>query len=119
MVTTWYWKVDGREMPTPTKATIDEYDLDSQSTGRPESGFLNRERVRTNVMRIGLEFHNLTPEQARILRTAIAPAQVTITVRRFYGDETRMMYAGDRHWTEWRDSDGNPHVDLQVQFSEY
>lgn len=115
----WYWKCDGRVMPTPKTATIDEYDLDSQSTGRPESGILHRDRVRHNVMRVSFTFANLNAEQARTIRASLAPAQVEITIRTFYGTETRVMYAGDRHWEEWFDSDDQLHVNLQVQLSEY
>lgn len=115
----WYWKIDGRIMPTPTKATFDEYDLDAANTGRPESGVLHRERVRHDVVRHNFAFTDLTAEEAWLLRTALAPTQIDVTVRMFDSTETKTMYAGDRHWEQRYDSAGVVHVSLQVQISEY
>ena len=116
----WFWKVDGVVMPTPkAPVQITEIDLDAASTGRPESGFLHRERVRHDVMQISMEFPKLTAEQAYMIRTAIAPTQVNVTFLLFGEPETRMMYAGDRKWTEWFDDSGGEHVSLSLTMSEY
>lgn len=120
MVKDWFWRVDGVAMPTPDDPVqITEIDLDAASTGRPESGVLHRERVRHDVMQLNMSFGNLNAQQATQIRSAIAPAQVTVSFWLFDDIVTKTMYAGDRKWGESYDSAGNAHVTLQLQMSEY
>ena len=120
MVKDWFWRVDGVTMPTPDDPVqITEIDLDAASTGRPESGVLHRERVRHDVMQLNMSFSRLNAQQAKLIRNAIAPAQVTVQFWLFDDVETRTMYAGDRKWEESYDSAGDPHITLQLQMSEY
>lgn len=106
-------------MPTPKSATITEIDLDAANTGRPESGYLHRERVRHDVMQLSMTFGKLTAEQAQTIRTAIAPTQVTVRFWLFDELVTKAMYAGDRKWDEWFDDSGEAHISLQLNLSEY
>lgn len=119
MVKSWFWQVDGVTMPAPKAVQITEIDLDAASTGRPESGVLHRERVRHDVLQLAMSFDRLTAEQARLIRTAIAPTQVQVRFWMFDDIETKTMYAGDRKWDEWFDSDGAAHISLQLSMSEY
>ena len=106
-------------MPTPKSAQITEIDLDAASTGRPESGVLHRERVRHDVMQINLTFDKLTSQQARMIRNAVAPTQVSVQFWLFDELVTKTMYAGDRKWDEWFDNAGEAHISLQLGMSEY
>lgn len=115
----WFWSVNGVIMPTPDGVTFDEYDFDAPSTGRPESGYMHRERVRANLNRYSLTFTDLSAEQAIQIRTAIMPAQFTATFQFFYGLESFTMYAGDRHWAIRFDNEGIAHINLQMQLVEY
>lgn len=112
-------KIDGIALPTPAQCETVEYDIDTANTGRPEDGYLHRERKRERLMAVTYTWRNLTEAQAALIRSAIEPPQFLLE-RRFLGETTqRTMYAGDRKWTEYYDSSGECHVDLQVQFSEY
>lgn len=113
-----FLKINGVPMPTPAECTIDEYDLDAPSSGRPESGYMHRDRVRHDVMRLQLEWKDLTAAQAALLRAALAPTSVAVEIYLFDGVVARMMYAGDRHWTERFDSSKTAHVGLKCDLSE-
>lgn len=115
---TWYLSINGVIAPTPTNGEIDEYDLDSSDTGRPESGYLVRDRKRCNLARYNLAWANLSAQDAWKLRTMLMPEQFTVTVLMFDQYITRTMYAGDRHWSQRFDSEGIAHISLQCQLSE-
>lgn len=119
MVKSFFWKVDGVTLPAPKSAAITEIDLDAASTGRPESGVLHRERVRHDVIQLSLTFHNLNAQEAQLIRTMLAPTQISVTFWLFDSLETRVMYAGDRKWDEIFDNAGEPHISLSVNLSEY
>lgn len=115
-----YHKIDGVVLPTPYRCTTTEYDLDSATTGRPESGFLHRERKRGNVIECELEFRNLTESEARLIHDLTEPPSF-VYEKRFLGQTVqRQMYAGDRHWDErYNDQEDDVQIDLTVKFSEY
>lgn len=91
--------IDGVELPTPDSCKLTEYDLDSAQSGRPESGVMFRERVRAKLISLDdISWSALTPEQAVLVRTALLPLTVSVTVRAPWGETTRTMYAGDLKW---------------------
>ena len=97
-------KINGVALPTPTTCSISEYDIDSASSGRGESAYMFRERIRANVCKIDLSWDGASPADAQTIRNAIADAFFEVTVW-FLGEERTMtMYAGDRsynpHFTE-------------------
>lgn len=97
---TGFMAIDGVELPTPDTCTFTEYDLDSAQSGRPESGVMYRERVRAKVISLdSITWTALSPEQAVLIRTALLPLSVTVTVRAPWGETTREMYAGDLKWS--------------------
>lgn len=90
-------KIDDVILPTPRNCTISEHDLDSDSTGRSEDGYIFRERLRSNVCKLDLEWVRITPEKAKIIRDAIKNEFFEVTFW-FLGEErTATMYAGDRN----------------------
>ena len=42
--------------PTPTKYEVEIQDIDGEGTGRGETGYMDRERVRAGVYKLSLEF---------------------------------------------------------------
>ena len=114
----WYIKINGAVMPTPITNNVTEIDIDSAETGRGESGYMHRERIRQNVASYDLEWQDLSQNEARMLRNALAPASLSVEAR-FLGSRTlRTMYAGDRQWTEQIHKDGSSTVSLTVKLTE-
>ena len=110
--------IDGVALPTPTVCPITEYDFDAASTGRTESGYMHRDRVRAKVMELEPEWENLTPEQATRIRTSLLPVTVAVTIQTPLGFITRDMTAGDLHWTPNPDHNGSMRWDLKTKLSE-
>ena len=115
----WWIKIDNVLLPTPDTCPITEYDLDSAATGRAESGYLFRERVRPGLFSCDLAWSGLTPEQANLIRDALAPVSFEVQIR-FLGDTiTKTMYAGDRKWVPAFLRDCTERWDLTCQLSEF
>lgn len=113
----WFMKIDGVIMPTPKECPITEFDLDRESSGRSESGIMNRDIIRTNVGSYDPEWEGLTVAEANLLRNAMMPASFTVDILFLGTTVRRVMSAGDRHWTQ-HFVNGRCHVDLTVQFTE-
>lgn len=91
--------IDGVDLPTPMQCQITEYDFDSAATGRTESGYMHRERVRTKLISVdSIAWDNLTPAQAQLIRGLLLPVTISVTIRTPGGYTTRDMTAGDLHW---------------------
>ena len=116
----WWIKIDGVILPKPISGPFTEFDIDSPQSGRPESGSMHRERVRHNVAMMELTWQHLTPDEAKLIRSAIAPASFTVEAR-FLGSTTvRRMYAGDRNWEpDFTDGGKTERWNLTVQLTEY
>lgn len=114
-----YLKIDHILMPTPdSPVSITEYDIDAPTTGRPESAYMHRDRVRSNVARYDFVWTNLRPAEARLLRDALTPSQILVEIR-FLGETIlKTMYAGDKKWQEYYDNKGVSHTKLTVALSE-
>lgn len=81
--------------PSPTKYSLEISDIDSEDTGRGETGVMSRERVRAGVYKLSLGFTNLTSEQVLAIKQAISPEE--ITVKFFDGSQVNAnMYSGNR-----------------------
>lgn len=116
---TGFIAVDGVQLPTPDRCTLTEYDLDSAQSGRPESGVMYRERIRAKMLSVdNVEWTNLTPEQAVLVRTALTPLYVSVTIRTPWGETTRRMYAGDLKWEPAFARDGTERWNLQTKLTE-
>ena len=81
--------------PTPTEYSVDMQDIDSADTGRGETGYMNRERVRANLYKVKVKFNNITSDDVLAIKSAISSAQFSVS---FFDGETitATMYAGDR-----------------------
>ena len=81
--------------PSPTKYSLEVSDIDSEDTGRGETGYMARERVRAGVYKLSLGFTNITSDQVLAIKNAISPAEVTVEL--FDGSTvTAQMYSGNR-----------------------
>ena len=81
--------------PAPTKYSLTVQDIDSDDSGRGETGVMSRERVRAGVYKLTLEFTNITSTDVLKIKNAIASEQIKVTF--FDGsDVTATMYSGDR-----------------------
>lgn len=113
----WFMKINGVIMPTPKECPITEFDIDSEQSGRSESGHMNRDRVRANLGSYDVTWHNLSASEASTIRNAIMPASFTVEIRFLGSTIVRQMAAGDRHWTQ-EYTNGQCRADLTVQFTE-
>lgn len=91
--------IDGVALPTPDSCTITEYDMDSAETGRSESAYLQRERIRSDIAKIDLSWDRLTVSAAQTIRAALSPASFAVVFHFHGSDRTETMYAGDRTWS--------------------
>ena len=104
--------------PAPTEYSVDMQDIDSADTGRGETGYMNRERVRANLYKVKVKFSNITSDDVLAIKRAIAPAQFSVSL--FDGDTvTANMYAGDRTLTlKSIDSNANCYWDMSFNLTE-
>lgn len=63
--------IDGVKMPTPSGYTYVEADFDSQDSTRSETGVLNRDVIRTNVLSPEFTWNALTTKQLQKLLLAV------------------------------------------------
>ena len=81
--------------PTPTKYSLTLQDIDSDDTGRGESGYMVRERVRAGIYKLSLTFTNITSADVLAIKDAISTSSVNVTL--FDGSNiSAKMYAGER-----------------------
>lgn len=81
--------------PTPTKYSLDIMDIDSEDTGRGETGYMMRERVREGIYKLSLGFTNITSDDVLDIKRAISGDEINVTL--FDGDYVSVkMYSGNR-----------------------
>lgn len=105
--------------PTPTKYSLDIQDIDSDDTGRGETGYMVRERVREGIYKLSLAFTNITSDDALDIKSAISPDLIKVTL--FDGDYVKAdMYVGNRSLTlKSVDDEGNCYWDMSFNLTEY
>lgn len=105
--------------PTPTGYSLDIQDIDSEETGRGETGYMSRERVREGIYKLSLEFTNLSSDDVLSIKQAISPE--TISVELFDGSVVvAQMYSGNRTLTlKSVDDQSNCFWDMKFNLTEY
>lgn len=90
-------KINGKQLPNPTKYRVSIADLDSSDSARNEAGVLVRNRIRDGVTKIELGFTLRGSDVSRVLE-AVQPAQVTVEYYdpRVFEYRTIQAYVGDR-----------------------
>jgi|GEM_PF-4537095 len=95
---TFWMKVNGILLPTPSACPITEYDMQSADTGRDESAVMHITQARGNLRDCDVAWEGLTPAQAILIRNAIAPVAFTVTVHFLGTTISFQAYKGDRKW---------------------
>lgn len=105
--------------PTPTEYSLDIQDIDSEDTGRGETGYMTRERVREGIYKLSLAFTNITSDDVLHIKEAISPEKISVTL--FDGSEvTVQMYAGNRSLKlKSVDDESNCFWDMSFNLTEY
>ena len=94
-------KIGSTNMPEPTELVVKISDLDSSQTGRNQSGYMFRDRIRggsTAPRTISITFPPLTGAQVKTILTAVSPSSVSVKYPDPYTGTTRTgtFYVGDR-----------------------
>ena len=105
--------------PTPTSYSLDIQDIDSKDTGRGETGYMVRERVREGIYKLSLTFTNITSDDVLNIKEAISPELIKVTL--FDGDSVIVdMYSGNRSLKlKSVDDEGNCYWDMSFSLTEY
>ena len=105
--------------PAPTKYSLTLQDIDSDDTGRGESGYMVRERVRAGIYKLSLTFTNITSDDVLNIKNAISSASVNVEL--FDGNTvTPKMYAGERQLDlKSIDDKGNCFWDMSFNLTEF
>ena len=105
--------------PAPTKYSLTVQDIDSEDTGRGETGVMSRERVRAGVYKLSLGFTNITSSDVLQIKRAIEPEEISVTL--FDGSDVKAkMYVGDRTLDlKSIDDDSNCYWDMSFNLTEF
>ena len=88
-------KLGSYSPPTPTKYSLEISDIDSEDTGRGETGYMSRERVRAGIYKLALGFTNITSDDVLAIKEAISGDEITVEL--FDGSTvSAQMYSGNR-----------------------
>lgn len=111
--------ISGYTPPAPTEYSLDIQDIDSSDTGRGETGYMVRERVREGIYKLSLGFTNLTSNEVLSIKESLSPESVRVTL--FDGDEvTVTMYSGNRSLKlKSVDDESNCFWDMSFSLTEY
>lgn len=92
--------INNTQMPSPTSYSVKLIDIDSANSGRGDTGYLTRERLRSDVAGIDVGWSFLTTAELNTVKAAISASSFPV---RFYVGGTgsaayksATMYAGDR-----------------------
>ena len=86
----------GVDLPAPSKYKLPNFDLDSEDSNRNELGYLQRDRIRSEIYKAELEFIVNSSDLA-LIKSAISPAQFEAKIISEVGIITKTMMAGDRN----------------------
>lgn len=112
-------KIGNYTPPTPTKYALDIQDIDSADTGRGETGYMARERVREGIYKATLGFTNITSDEVLLMKEALSPESIQVTL--FDGTNvTVSMFSGNRSLTlKSVDDDANCFWDMSFSLTEF
>jgi hypothetical protein len=92
-------KIDGVPILTPDQDVEMEYnDLDSEETGRDESGVMHRIVLRNGVRKISLPYESLTKEEYLYMRNLFAgKSEFTVTLKEHNGEMVDFIAYHSKH----------------------
>lgn len=116
-------KIGGYTTPPPVSYSVTASDLDSTESGRSESGYMSRERIRGGVKKINASWR-VSTDELLALTSAISSPSFSVTFffpTTGYYAENITMYAGDRTLNLVTDIDGESAAqwEFSVNFIEY
>ncbi len=88
--------IDGVDLPAPHKYKLPNFDLDSEDSNRNELGYFQRDRIRDEIYKGEFEFKVDSSELA-LIKSAIKPAELQVTLISEVGPITKTMYVGNRN----------------------
>lgn len=105
--------------PAPTTYSLDIQDIDSEDSGRGETGYMTRERVREGLYKLSLAFTNITSADVLGIKNVISSEEITVTL--FDGQYvTVKMYVGNRKLDlKSIDDEANCYWDMSFNLTEY
>ena len=105
--------------PPPTEYEVEVQDIDSEDTGRGETGYMTRERVRSGIYKVTVSFTNISSDEVLKIKSAIQPEQINVTL--FDGSTvSAKMYAGNRKLTlKSIDNESNCCWDMNFNLTEF
>ena len=83
-------------MPSPASYSLGLSDLDSESTKRNESGYMQRDRIRGGIRKYPFKWRCLSDSDASTLLSAVSGENFTVSVKEPSGMVTKTVYAGDK-----------------------
>lgn len=116
-------KIGGYTAPPPVSYSVTSSDLDSTESGRSESGYMSRERIRGGVKKINTSWR-VSTDELLALTSAISAPSFSVTFffpTTGYYAENVTMYAGDRTLNLITNIDGASAAqwEFSVNFIEY
>lgn len=105
--------------PAPTEYEVEIQDIDSEDTGRGETGYMTRERVREGIYKVSIGFTNLSSDEVLAIKQAIRPERISVSL--FDGNTVNAeMYTGNRKLTlKSIDNDSNCFWDMSFSLTEF
>ena len=111
--------LNGYTPPAPTEYSLDIQDIDSEDSGRGETGYMTRERVREGLYKLSLAFTNITSDDVLDIKNAISSEEIMVTL--FDGTSVdAKMYVGNRTLKlKSIDDEANCFWDMSFNLTEY
>ena len=106
--TKYPFKVNGTDMPCPSKCEVGYQDISAPDSGRTLDGLMHKEKVGQKV-KLDLEWKGVSDADASTILLAFAPEYVDITYHDTKTNSilTKNFYTGDRKAsTYWWNDDG-------------
>lgn len=94
---TYYFTINGRQVPQPATVTYDRYDMDSEESFRGLDGTMQRDRVATKV-KLNCQWNALTANEMSTLLQSMEEVFFEINYFDPYlgSHTTKTFYVGDR-----------------------
>lgn len=89
--------IGGVDMPSPSAFRVPNFDVDSVDTYRNELGVLQRDRIRSDIYKLELDYRAINSSALVTIKSAIAPVQFEVSFISETGMITKTMYVGDRN----------------------
>ena len=116
--TNYQFKVNGVDMPCPSKCDIGYQDISDPDSGRTLDGLMHKNKVGQKV-KIDLEWLGVNDADAATILTAFDPEYFSVTYHdaKTNTNVTKNFYAGDRKCTPYWWNDTNDFTYSSISFN--